>query len=186
MKAKKSKLPRGPNNSHSKQPSLREIYLKSCSENGLHPNSGIIMMLPEKSGAPFYSDTLDVSRNYLGEKGMLPIIAVMAKISGLRSIVARENGLRNKSVQALCEMAAKHASLESIDISDNYISEGAAISIEMLLRSNRRILDVKIQNTKIDVDKRVLIRELLDTNKSDFASAADMDDTAGEGNPVSG
>lgn len=171
MRAKKGKLPRGHNSNHSKQPSLREIYLKSCSENGLHPNSGIIMMLPEKSGAPFYSDILDVSRNYLGDKGMLPIIAVAAKISGLRFLIAKENGLRNKSVSALCEMAAKHTSLESIDVSDNYISEGAAISIETLLHENRRILDFGIQNTKIDVEKRVLIRELLETNRADFENA---------------
>lgn len=185
MRAKKGKLPRGHNNSHSKQPSLREIYLKSCSENGLHPNSGIIMMLPEKSGAPFYSDILDVSHNYLGDKGMLPIIAVVAKISGLRSLIARENGLRNKSVQTLCEMAMKHTSLQSIDISDNYISEGAAIAIEMLLRGNRRIIDVRLQNTKVDVEKRVLIRELLESNREDLENTAAMEIIPREGNPTS-
>eukprot|EP00796_Vickermania_ingenoplastis_P009135 gene9135-6422_t len=171
-RAKKAKLPRGHNASHSKQPSLREMYLKSCSENGIHPNSGIVAMLPEKPATPFYSDILDVSNNYLGDKGMLPIIAVASKISGLRSLVIRENGLRNKSVQALCTMALKHPSLEHIDLSDNYISDGAGVSIEMMLRGNRRIVDVVIDNTKIDVEKRVLIRELIDANRADLENPA--------------
>lgn len=171
-RTKKARLPRGHSAGHSKQPSLREVYLKSCSENGIHSNSGITAILPEKPATPFYSDTLDVSNNYLGDKGMLPIIAVAAKISGLRSLVMRENGMRNKSVQALCAMALKHPCLEHIDLSDNYISEGAAISIEMLLRGNRHIIDVGIENTKIDVDKRVLIRELIEANRADLDNPA--------------
>lgn len=172
MRVKKARLPRGHSAGHSKQPSLREMYLKSCSENGIHPNSGVIAMLPEKPAIPFYSDILDVSNNYLGDKGMLPIIAVAAKITGLRSLIMRENGLRNKSVQNLCTMALKHPSLEHIDLSDNYISEGAAVSIEMLLRGNRRIIDVGIDNTKIDVEKRVLIRELVEANRADLENPA--------------
>lgn len=171
-RAKKARLPRGHSAGHSKQPSLREIYVKSCSENGIHPNSGVIAMLPEKPGMPFYSDILDVSSNYVGDKGMLPIVAVASKMSGLRSFIVAENGLRNKSVQSICSMALKHPALEHIDLSDNYISEGAAISIEMLLRGNRHIVDIVIDNTKIDVEKRVLIRELINANRTDLENPA--------------
>lgn len=171
MKAKRTKLPRGHGSGHSKQQSLREVYLKSCSETGIHPNSGVIAMLPEKPGVPFFSDILDVSHNYLGDKGVLPIIAVAGKISDLRSLILRENGLRNKSVQSLCTMAMKHPTLEHIDLSDNCISTGAGISLESLLRGNRRIVDLIIDNTKIDVEHRVILRELLEVNQGDLVAA---------------
>lgn len=146
-------------------PSIRDVYVKKCAESGIHPNSGLIEMLPDKPGVPFPEEALDVSSNYLGDKGVVPLLAAVEKMPNLRALVLSENGLRNKGMEAICAVAMKHPGLEYLDVSDNYISEGAAQSLEKLLRGNPRIVEVVFENSKIDVEWRVKLKDLIAVNR---------------------
>eukprot|EP01064_Diplonema_japonicum_P026131 TRINITY_DN3753_c3_g1_i1.p1 TRINITY_DN3753_c3_g1~~TRINITY_DN3753_c3_g1_i1.p1 ORF type:complete len:185 (+),score=33.94 TRINITY_DN3753_c3_g1_i1:30-557(+) len=144
--------------------SLREHYEEACSEQQVTPNSVLLNMFPEKVGRVWGSDTLDLSSNYVGDKGFIPVISVLHRSPQLQKIIVSDNGLRNRAVQALASALAQHPEVTAIDLSDNYISLGAGDALEHLLKQNRRIIELNITNTKIDVDQRLRIKELLRAN----------------------
>lgn len=147
-------------------PSLQETYMRACAEVGLRPNSAVLGLLPEKGGAEFGSVTLDLSRNYVGDKGVAPIFATLQRMPNVRAVVLSENGLRNKGIELLCTSAAQMTQLEFIDVSDNFISDGAAVALERLLMANRHVKDVAFENTKIPVEWRVRLLNALEANRS--------------------
>jgi hypothetical protein len=145
--------------------SLRDVYEESCRASDVHVNSALARFFPERHGAPLSVDTLDLSRNFVGDRGLIPVLAVIQRSPHLRKLVLCENGLRNNAVKLLCNVCVKHPSIVSVDLSDNFISEGAGNAIEQLLAENPRITDVGFRNTKIDShEQRLRIKELISRN----------------------
>lgn len=167
MPPRAARAPAGKNTAHVRTKvakSLKEVYEEQCKERQVNANSALMSTLPERQGAALPSDVVDVSRNYLGDNGALPLLAVVERNAAVRKLVLIENGLRNNAIKALCAMAAKHTGLTSIDVSDNYISEGAGVALLKLLEENPRITEVGIRNTKIDVELRVKIKDAMERN----------------------
>jgi hypothetical protein len=153
--------------------SLRDVYEEACKSADVHVNSALAKFFPERHGAPLSGEVLDLSRNYVGDRGLVPVLSVIQRSPHLKRLVLCENGLRNNAVKHLCTVAAKHPNLVSIDLSDNYISEGAGNAIEALLLENPRILEVSFRNTKIDShEQRLRIKELMERNIAMKDSAA--------------
>lgn len=150
--------------------SLREVYEDSCRDHQVHPNSNIVKMLPEKHGQQLSMDTLDLRANYVGDKGVGPLVHIVLRCPTVRSLILTDNGLRNHGVQTIASLVGKHPGLTAIDLSDNYISEGAAVALDSLLRENPRIVELGINNTKIDVDYRIKLKGLLALNKTRSAA----------------
>lgn len=146
--------------------SLKEIYEDQCRDRQVHVNSSIAASLPERQGAALPTDTLDMSRNYLGDNGIVPLLSVVERNPNLRVVSFVDNGLRNNAVIALCAVAARHPGIRSIDVSGNCISEGAGNALIKLLEDNPRITTLGIRNTRIDVELRVRIKDLLEKNNA--------------------
>lgn len=146
--------------------SLRELYDDGCLDARVHPNSVMRAMLPEKVGMSI-GDVLDLSRNYIGDRGMAPVLLVVQKSPGLKTLVLCENGLRNNAIKMLCAVAALHPSLQHIDVSDNYISEGAAFALMHLVEENPRLQSIEMTNTKIAAEHRIRIKDRLAQNALD-------------------
>eukprot|EP00760_Papus_ankaliazontas_P034943 PhM_4_TR7558/c0_g1_i2/m.3775 len=127
-------------------------------------------MLPEKPGHVLATDSLDLRRNYVGDRGLIPVIAVVQSSPQLRRINFAENGLRNNAVKVMCAAIARHPTITSVDVSDNYISEGAGRALECLLKENPRIVELQFANTKLDVDVRLRLKELITNNVSAAAT----------------
>lgn len=167
---------------------LRDIYVKACNKLGVRPNSNMLRQLPDQVGVPYPDPTLDVRGNYLGNNGTIALMEVIEKITQLKELLISHNGLRNSAIQAIGSVASHHPSLTYIDISDNFISEGAAASLESMLRTNPRITTVVFENTKIGVEQRVRIVDLLEANREHCAMLADNQSssplTAGDGKAV--
>src|SRR5690606_28972847 len=105
---------------------------------------------------------IDFTINYVGDRGMIAIIKVIAVgFPNLRVLRLKNNGLRNKAVIEISERMAHHSNIEEIDLSNNYISTGAGKALEKLLKENHRIRIVNIDGTKIDADIRIRIQDTL-------------------------
>lgn len=141
----------------------RDVYIKACAEVGLNPNSAVVEFF-SMNPVPSTIERIDLGQNYVGDKGVVPLMAVVDRCQNLREINLSENGLRNKAIAVLCNSAVKHPSLQSINISDNYISEGAAVHLQHLLETNPRVCELGIDNTKIEVEWRVKLRDLVRAN----------------------
>lgn len=147
-------------------PSLQEVYVRSCAEIGLRPNSAFTSLLPDRSGVEYTAATVDLSRNYVGDKGIAPILTTLEKMPNLRALILSENGLRNNGVGLVCASAARLPHLEFIELSDNFISEGAAKALFALIEEHRQIQEVVFENTKIPVQWRVKLVDALAANRT--------------------
>ena len=144
--------------------SLKDLYDDTCKEQHIHANSQLLSSLPDRQGAGLPTDVLDISRNFIGDKGVVPLLQVVQRSTTLKKLVLVENGLRNNAVKQVCAVAAKHPSLTSIDFSDNYISEGAGQAILELVQENHKITYVGVHNTKIGAELRVSIKNRVNAN----------------------
>ncbi|GET85727.1 hypothetical protein, conserved [Leishmania tarentolae] len=154
------------NGTKMRTPSLQEVYIRSCAEMGLRPNSAFTSLLPDKSGVNYAEDTVDLSRNYVGDKGIAPILSTIEKMPNVRALILCENGLRNHAVELLCTSAANLPNLEFIELSDNYISDGAAVALFRLIEHHRQLQAVVFENTKIPVHWRVKLLDALALKRS--------------------
>jgi hypothetical protein len=174
MPPKNARAPAGKNSSHQRgkvSKSLREIYEEGCREHGVHPNSTFAKLLPVKQGVTIHDDTLDLSRNYLGDRGIIPVAAVVQRCPNVKRLVLSENGLRNNGVKSLSAVLVKHVGITSLDLSDNYISHGALGALEHLLLDNPRVVELSIANTKFEVDARLRLKDLAAANLAKRTSA---------------
>lgn len=171
----RARAPQAKNTAHSRQKvakSLQEVYDDACRESNVHPNSAFYKLLPDRPTAPIPGESLDLRRNYVGDKGMVPVLAVVQLSQHLKKLDLTENGLRNAAVERLSAVVAKHKGITSINLSDNYISDGAAKALETLLKENNRIVDLTLVNTKIDAEARLRLKTLCGQNQSTQAALA--------------
>eukprot|EP01002_Notosolenus_urceolatus_P011390 NODE_3969_length_856_cov_18.156134_g3293_i0.p1 GENE.NODE_3969_length_856_cov_18.156134_g3293_i0~~NODE_3969_length_856_cov_18.156134_g3293_i0.p1 ORF type:complete len:224 (-),score=28.58 NODE_3969_length_856_cov_18.156134_g3293_i0:49-720(-) len=144
--------------------SPRTLYEHYCDKFQLHPNSGILNMLPTEPGV-FDLKILDLSGNLVGEKGLLPIIEVIRVLPQLTHLVLPENGLRNEGVECLVHSAISHPALRSIDLSGNRLTIGSGKVLEYLVRKNKRIQELKLSGTRIEPNQIQKINTLLRSNR---------------------
>lgn len=141
---------------------MKEYYKDLCKEIQVTPNSYFANLLPNESNEPCMHEEIDLGKNYVGDRGALPIIKVFEICPVLRSIKLKDNGLRNKSIEFLCKSLKQHpGGIQFVDLSHNYISTGAGKDIEALLKENVIIREVNIDGTKIDPEIRIRIQDLL-------------------------
>ncbi|KAG5487899.1 hypothetical protein LSCM4_07580 [Leishmania orientalis] len=159
---------RKPATNHAKvrAPSLQEVYIRSCAEMGLRPNSAFTSLLPDQSGVDYPAAALDLSRNYVGDRGIAPILATLEKMPNLRALILSENGLRNRGVELVCASAVNLPHLEFLELSDNFISEGAAAALFRLIEHHHQLQMVAFENTKIPVEWRVKLLDALAEKRS--------------------
>eukprot|EP01062_Namystynia_karyoxenos_P011044 TRINITY_DN13939_c0_g1_i1.p1 TRINITY_DN13939_c0_g1~~TRINITY_DN13939_c0_g1_i1.p1 ORF type:complete len:1519 (+),score=565.95 TRINITY_DN13939_c0_g1_i1:81-4559(+) len=146
--------------------SLREVYCNNCASLGVKPNSRLLRELGAEGGpSAGFSTSLDVSRNFLGERGFQAFVEVVRLSTRLERLVLVDNGLTNDATVALCRVAAEHPALRSIDLSGNYISLTGGQALLDLCRRNVRLVQIELART--NVDERLLhrISRALDHNK---------------------
>jgi Ran GTPase-activating protein (RanGAP) involved in mRNA processing and transport len=174
MPPKVARAPVGKNTAHQRSrvaKSLREVYDDACRDLDVHPNSAVQRLLPEKQGAALASESLDFTNNYVGDKGILPVCAVLQRCPNLKHVSFVKNGLRNAGILALSSALAKHPGVTSLDVSENYISHGAANALVSLLKENPRILKLEFADTKFEVNERLELKELVAANVLNHHSA---------------
>mmetsp|Transcript_4710 Transcript_4710/g.17702 ORF Transcript_4710/g.17702 Transcript_4710/m.17702 type:complete len:148 (-) Transcript_4710:253-696(-) len=141
--------------------SLREKYLASCKTEIVTPNSVFQKMLPDDPDTEFPSDTLDFTRNYVGDRGVVPVLQTLAHMPNICILKLKDNGLRNNAIHQLEKILKDHPSLIEIDLSHNFISTGAANSLLRLLDENQVIRKIDLEGTKIEPELRLKIGEKL-------------------------
>ena len=120
------------------------------------------LQLPNEPNHPLITEELDFSRNYVGDRGLVPIIKVLELCPMLKVLRLKNNGLRNKSIEALCTSLKQNpGSLCRLDLSHNYISTGAGKQLEALLKENTTVREINLEATKIEPEIRIRIMDTL-------------------------
>eukprot|EP00928_Gymnodinium_smaydae_P022072 TRINITY_DN18654_c1_g6_i1.p1 TRINITY_DN18654_c1_g6~~TRINITY_DN18654_c1_g6_i1.p1 ORF type:complete len:260 (-),score=52.35 TRINITY_DN18654_c1_g6_i1:13-699(-) len=94
----------------------------------------------------------DFSRNYLGDKQILPLAAALAVDPLLRSVIVSSSGLRDHGMVSLCSLLRRSATLEMLDVSANRFSIKGARSCLALVETAPKLHDLRAEDTCLDED----------------------------------
>lgn len=146
--------------------SLSELYRQHCQQQGIKPNSGVLRMLPKEQGA--HVCELNLGLNYIGVKGIQPLLEVLRRNSGLRSLNLRDNNLENNEVRSLVQVLLSPAggALTALDISNNPVSLAGGSAVVDLLSRQRQLTELRIDGTLIQPKILERIDEQLRQNRT--------------------
>eukprot|EP01062_Namystynia_karyoxenos_P066070 TRINITY_DN60088_c0_g1_i1.p1 TRINITY_DN60088_c0_g1~~TRINITY_DN60088_c0_g1_i1.p1 ORF type:complete len:371 (+),score=91.94 TRINITY_DN60088_c0_g1_i1:80-1192(+) len=122
------------------------VYVALCKELRCKVNSEFAAVLPDAPG-DFSVSAIDLSRNIVGPKGVVPVMEVARLSLGLRSVNLGDNYLDNPAVRAVTLALKEHPAVESVDFSRNPISWTAGMSILELVTANHSITHVGLERT---------------------------------------
>ena len=129
--------------------SARDVYTLLCKRCGCKAISSIIAVLPEKPGDWTSVTELDLSRTYIGPRGVIPLLELCKLFAGLTSINLSSNYLNNQSVWHVTKALIYHPAVQRIDLSGNEISWTAAMCVLELVTRNSNIIRVGLNDTLV-------------------------------------
>jgi|EP00670_Eutreptiella_braarudii_P005213 CRP-like cAMP-binding protein/septum formation inhibitor MinC len=149
-------------------PPIVNEYLTKCKEHNIKkPNKEVIDQLEEAQGFEEL-ESLDLSRNYVGNKGMLAIMEVIAKCKNFSTLVVGQHNAElssdNEFVDKIMQVAAAHPSMTSIDFMGNPVTAYGAKKLLDLARENEQILYLHLDDDELDQKLKIRIREALEAN----------------------
>ena len=143
---------------------ISSVYQNHCKVLGVKPNSILLKDFCD-GGSSFGAITnLDVSKNYLGEKGFHAFLEVVRQSQNLQTLSLANNGLTNDAVVALCRSVFNHPSLKSINLKNNPISLAGAAALVDLVRRSPKLTSITLDGTFIEDRSKLRIAKALDKN----------------------
>jgi len=149
--------------------SLKQLYQRECAKLRVKPNSGVLRLLPvlpvPASGVgdkPVVQ--LDLSDNFLGDKGLQALLPLLQKLPELEELGLAHNGLQNRGVHALVEELRSHPSIRAVELSHNRISRSAGKELVTLIAANPRVQRITLEGTRIDEALKARIQRRLSAN----------------------
>merc|ERR1711976_62144 len=118
------------------------------------------------------AESLNMANNYVGPKGVAPVMAMVAQKTKLKKLMLQNNEIENISMDTIVRTLSKHPSITHIDLSRNPLSRGAAKKLIHLIQVNPHITKLDLKDTNIHSSKVATIESLLERNRSAAHSAA--------------
>jgi hypothetical protein len=154
--------PRPPSLKPVSQPnSCLSLYTQCCANVCVRPNSGLLHCLCTALDS-FSIQTISLRNNYMGKKGLAPLLEVCQANAGLLEVVLSGSGLCNSCVELIVSYLGGHPSLSHLDLSENrHITMLSAGLLKQLVLSNRNLRVVCLHNTGITLPyQRYLTRTM--------------------------
>ncbi|KPA78115.1 putative Calpain [Leptomonas pyrrhocoris] len=124
-------------------PSHAELYDYYCRRSACHPNSSVQQLL-EDSGSSVL-DALDVSGNYLGPRGLLPVLDLVKNTKTIHTLDVSNNELGLDQVQHLAYCLALHPSIRRVRLCNAGLHDGHADVLLQLLFMNTSIEELILE-----------------------------------------
>eukprot|EP01012_Entosiphon_sulcatum_P032339 TRINITY_DN41142_c0_g1_i1.p1 TRINITY_DN41142_c0_g1~~TRINITY_DN41142_c0_g1_i1.p1 ORF type:complete len:956 (-),score=166.96 TRINITY_DN41142_c0_g1_i1:31-2898(-) len=129
--------------------SFRQIYSLTCEQLHCKKNSELLRTLPNQPGVFTSLHELDLSTNFVGPKGLLPVLEVVKVSVALRVLSLRDNQLSNQSVQDIVDVCLSHRSLTKLDVSQNPITLSAGRALLELAQRNPLLQSIVVDDTNV-------------------------------------
>jgi hypothetical protein len=114
---------------------LSEVYISECSSLKMKPNSVVVHYLHEKEqqhGDAAHIPELNFSKNFLGRKGVLPLLTVILRCVSLRLLNLNGVGLTDLACSLLAETLGRHPSVCVVYLKENFITADSLPSLKRL------------------------------------------------------
>jgi hypothetical protein len=155
----------------------KAAYVEECKSLGIKPNSALLIAMSYEES--FIKDRFSLRGNYLGNKGMTPLLPILKDKARLRIIELPRQGLKSSFACKFAEMFAFHPCLQRIDFEGNLIGNkgGAALlsmvqhneNIEQLLLNDNLIYFRILREISRELDSRRRLTTRSQTNFDDWA-----------------
>lgn len=154
------------------------LYLLGCKNHGVkRPNPQILKYLQQYQEDPSELEVLDLSNNYVGNRGIHAILEVIEKLPNFRYLnvsnqklyntdLSEDSVKGNATVDRIVEVLKSHPTANALDISANPVSNYAGRKLLGLVQVNKRVCRVELKNTRIDFDLRKRIAAQCEKNTS--------------------
>ena len=117
------------------------LYVEQCAARSVKANSSVVAAL-QKFETPDAVTELDLSANYVGPGGFVPLLEIVRRAPALRHLNVADNRITNEVLDALliALLEAGHGScgLETLNLSANPISHAGGKALIHFVRSLRR------------------------------------------------
>ncbi|ORC89540.1 putative calpain-like cysteine peptidase [Trypanosoma theileri] len=140
----------------------KDVYRRECEALDIIPNSGLLRMLPDTTVQIEGVSVMHFGRNYLGDRGILPLLEVIIQAKSLHTLNLRDNGIGNDGVRALCRALRHHPSLRVLELSGNPFTYLAARQLVHLCEDSDTITFIGMENTLMTEPLRVSILHRLE------------------------
>lgn len=127
----------------------RDMYTALCKKCGCKPISAVASRFPDKVGTWNQLDVIDVSKTYVGPKGIIPLIEICKLLPNVETLIFRDNYLNNEAIWYLSKMVMFHPSIKTLDLSRNAISWTSAMCLVELVTKNIQVGSVILSDTAI-------------------------------------
>ncbi|KAH9597754.1 Peptidase C2 [Trypanosoma melophagium] len=146
---------------------LEDLYSCYCRRRGCKPNTSFSRFLQEeyeRHGQQRVLEYIDLSKNYVGKKGIIPVLDLVKNIKTVRKLDVSNNMLEHEQLDHLVYCLAMHPSIEEVDISNNSLHEGSVGHILKLLETNQGITSFYVTGNDFTPSSIALIAEQLEKN----------------------
>eukprot|EP00759_Apiculatamorpha_spiralis_P000960 PhF_6_TR10380/c0_g1_i3/m.16181 len=126
--------------------SMEELYSYYCRRSDCKPNTKFLQLL--SSSGPI--EVFDFSDNYVGPKGLEPVIETARINVHLKTLNLSYNWLDRDCISKVVTMAVRHPSLTSLDISNNPLHASSSQPLLYLARSNLNIISINVAGTELN------------------------------------
>lgn len=128
--------------------SMSRLYRQYCSEEDCRVNSALLDYILDR-GDTCALTTLALRDNYLGPKGLRPVIRLLSDCQTLTSVDLGGNGASNGTVEYLCAVVEGHLSLSALSLRDSPVSAVGGRLLLALVEANPRIVAVDLRGSDI-------------------------------------
>ncbi|CCW61914.1 unnamed protein product [Phytomonas sp. EM1] len=151
------------------------VYLEACRQQGVKlPNPELVHFLQAHDSFSSIEE-IDVSNNYLGNRGILALLDVVKVLPKIRFLNLSDQKLYNTdlnqssvkgnaTIDAIIDVCKTHPTLTSINLSSNPIGNYAGRKLLALAQVNKNVSRIEITNTQIDFELRQRIKAQCDEN----------------------
>lgn len=151
-------------------------YTIACKKHGVkRPNPKLIAFFRDEEPIATDIEELDLSSNYIGNRGILAVLDVIEMLPNFRCLnvsnqklyntdLSEDSIKGNATVDRIVDVFKSHPSANALDISNNPISNYAGRKLLGLVQLNSRMCRVELKDTRVDFDLRKRISTQCEKN----------------------
>ncbi|KAH9578142.1 Leucine-rich repeat [Trypanosoma melophagium] len=148
----------------SNDPSLTEISLAGGTGEEYYNNNSVRLLCQ----ALLLNRTvlsLDLSKNVIGDTGVVFISEMLMTNATLTRLNLSENSITGRGARRLCDALRTNTSLEELNLSNNALYDDGVGAFPDMLKFNDRILSIDLEKTGVSPEMYTKITEAADLNK---------------------
>ncbi|KAJ9468644.1 TPR repeat-containing protein, partial [Diplonema papillatum] len=144
--------------------SYEKLYRTACEEANCRINSAVVSRLAKASFRPL--TVLNLEHNYLGPRGVLPVLKLLQLNGTVETVDLSHNGLDNVAVRELVAISRNHKGITSIDISHNACTQAVGKDLLSLVEGNTNIIELRVQGNDLYQALESRLGIALETNRA--------------------